>query len=141
MGVLSKISGRFGIEGTKSAEEPTVNQAVQESTPDHCPSCNGHQWWLPRGQTTWRCESCQPPPSEALVGSRRSDEPSVVESVTVTCCVPWCDRCGCWQGRETTWSDGRLTTQCRSCGSLLPEWPVAQDIKPEAQSGRKRVRT
>lgn len=117
----------------KSDEDTSVAQTTAEPTPAVC-SCGSDRWWQSIGNPLWRCESCQPPPSESLAACRCNPEPTpavVVETIIVTCCRPWCQRCGSWRGREQTWSDGRVETKCVCCRAVLDDWPVdAQETPP-----------
>lgn len=50
-------------------------------------------------------------------------EPEVVLKCLLTHCRPWCVNCGGWHGIETSWSDGRVDLQCRTCKADMPEQP------------------
>lgn len=120
MSVLKKILNEYGGQTAAKNETLVANENPQI---DSCPNCDGNRWWLPRGQMIWRCERCDQPVSDALVSDRRNNDPVIISESTVTCCVPWCTRCGGWQGREITWSNERVTTQCKSCQHPMPDWP------------------
>ena len=124
--LLNSLKEKF--EPKISAEKPQTEFCGNEE----CETCRGSEWWLPRGQSTWLCEHCSPPISEALVIERWTLGPRLVGSNIVTCCVPWCDACGGWQAREDQWSDGRTETRCRSCGAMVDDWPTVRVIPDEA---------
>ena len=61
--------------------------------------------------------------------------PTVLAEFVSTPCMPWCQRCRCWQGREIIWSDGSTSLRCRACGATLPEWPAVD----ESEEGQEAV--
>lgn len=117
--MLSKLKERFGREpqGPQNRASDTLAKP-----PSRCPGCNGDAWWLPIGQTQWRCEACSPPPSRSLVANRISNDPTVLEEWLVSACKPWCDHCGSWLGIESQWSSGRTETRCWSCRGPMKQW-------------------
>lgn len=60
----------------------------------------------------------------------------ILSEFVVTCCAPWCLRCGGWQGREITWSDDRIETICESCNAMMPDWPEIQETSEEPEDNQ-----
>jgi len=131
---LEKIGGKFSAVVANKKNNSQTEFAVP-APPASC-SCGSLAQWLQRGTSTWRCEACQPPPSESFVASRRGqraiDRVVLVETIEVTCCVPWCLSCGSHRGVEKTWSDGVTNTHCQVCGSELSEWPEQPVVSKDA---------
>jgi hypothetical protein len=117
MNLLDSISGRFEIKiPPKKNSEP----ATEPGAPCSCGCC---RWWLPVGQSDWRCETCSPPPSRSLVARWSDATPGMTSELLVTFCRPWCESCGGWQGRERNYSDWSSELACATCGAELPEAP------------------
>jgi len=105
--------------------------AAEPSVPCSCGCC---RWWLPVGQSDWRCETCSPPPSRSLVARWSDATPRMTSELLVTFCRPWCEFCGGWQGRERNYSDWSSELACATCGAELPEVPrprVSKETKTE----------
>lgn len=104
-----------------------------EKIPDEpCKKCGGKNWWTPRGRKDWRCESCQPSPSAALVGERVSGDPepvSVLAEEILNACWPMCSVCGCQWYVETVMSDGELRRRCyvRGCDGEIGDDPLSTE--------------
>lgn len=113
-----------------------MSELSETSEIEPCPKCHGSRWWLPRGQSIWRCERCDRPASDGLVADRRNNDPVILSEFVVTCCAPWCLRCGGWQGREITWSDDRIETICESCNAMMPDWPEIQETSEEPEDNQ-----
>ena len=112
-----------------------------------CDRCNGKNFWLPKNSQQWRCESCSPPPSEIFVANRigmardaraksaaavappASSEVVRIDQWVVTYCMPWCERCGSWQGVESLFSDDTVETVCRVCRAAMPERPIVKPVE------------
>lgn len=64
--------------------------------------------------------------------------PRIVEQYAVTCCVPWCPRCGGWQAKEIHWSDGVWQTVCETCNARIPQWPEGEPADTETDTEVER---
>lgn len=125
MNLLDSISGRFEIknfpDGPRAlADDPPPATLAEPTEP--C-ACGCRRWWTPAGLASWRCESCQPPPSRSLVARWIDCTPRMVSEILATFCRPWCGNCGGWQGIEREFSDGSTELTCRTCQASLPETP------------------
>jgi hypothetical protein len=129
MNLLDSISDRFKI----SFSEKLPVEIFPTDPPDFC-QCGSRAFWLPRGQSGWRCESCTPPPSRALVAERRDGSPTLAGESLVTYCMPWCESCGGWQGKERVWSDWSIEIHCATCGSEMPEVPRVRPARGKTKS-------
>lgn len=122
---LERIGDRFA--------KPKVIAQDPPSSPCRCGSL---EWWLPRSLGDWRCGSCTPSPSDALVAQRHSlaaKQTTIINQVRVTCCTPWCHACGGWQAIDREWSDGGADTICASCKEVIASWPDVAESGIDSQ--------
>ena len=123
MNFLDSITSRFEIKNPSKILDVVLPPAATDPDPGVPCRCGCCRWWLPVGQSDWRCETCSPPPSKSLVARWSDATPRLTSESLVTFCRPWCEYCGGWRGRERTWSDWSIELNCFTCGAELPEVP------------------
>jgi len=104
---------------------------------EKCPVCEKINWQKRPEKKFLVCGSCNPLDGKISceVAHSLPSKPSkpdaapdpaaatLIETVTLTLCRPWCGHCGSYMARESTWSDGHAETRCWTCRRVVPEWP------------------
>lgn len=109
---IELIRKNFGQEKKRESESDDPGKS--------CTRCGNAAWWQAVGGDAWRCEICEPPPRESLVGDRRGENVRyVVEEIELGCSVPQCKTCGCRRTIETVWNDGTVEERCWTCQASI----------------------